>query len=157
MTNTSASMNCAFTALVTSKEATEQDRELSSELFSLIGAIEFVEEKNLDALTALTGAAPAFFLSLMEAAALGGIHAGLPKALAYKGSACALIAAANLLLQGEKHAAAIRDDICTPGGMTIEGISELEQSGARGTMMRAIVKTAEKGKALTEKLLSSLK
>jgi pyrroline-5-carboxylate reductase len=115
-----------------------------------------VDEGLLNALTSMTGAAPAFFASLAEAAAMGGIQAGLPKDLAYRSAMSAMTGAARLTAETGRHPALLRDDVCTPGGMTIEGIGEIER-GARGAMMRAVVLTAEKGKALAEKMLVNLK
>ena len=88
---------------------------------------------------------------------MGGIHAGLPKALAYKGAAAVALGAARLAVESGKAPAELRDDICTPGGTTIEGIAELERSGARGAMMRAVLAAAEKGRVLTDKVRQSLK
>ena len=157
MSNICAAMNVAFTGVVPSASCTGDDRTLLLELFSLVGSAELTEERNLDALTSLTGSGPAFFLSLLEGAAMGGIHAGLPKALAYKGAAAAALGAARLALESGKAPAELRDDVCTPGGTTIEGIAELERSGARGAMMRAVLAAAEKGRVLTEKVMQSLK
>ena len=158
MTNICAAMNCAFTGISDSDATTDEDKRWLTEAFGLLGEVEECEEKNLDALTALTGAAPAFFLTLMEAAAMGGVQIGLPKEIAYKGAASVLLGASRLFLEeGDRHPAALRDAVCTPGGMTIEGIYEIERSGARAAVMKAVVLTAEKGKVLTEKILESLK
>jgi pyrroline-5-carboxylate reductase len=158
MTNICAALNCAFTGISGSDASTDEDRRWLAEAFGLLGGVEECEEKSLDALTALTGAAPAFFLTLMEAAAMGGIQIGLPKEVAYKGAAGVLLGASRLFLEeGGLHPAALRDSVCTPGGMTIEGIYEIERSGARAAMMKAVVLTAEKGKVLTEKIQASLK
>ena len=156
MTNICAAMNCAFTGISKSVETAESDMCWMKAAFGLIGEVEEAEEKNLDALTALTGAAPAFFMSLLEAAAMGGIHAGLPKELAYKGAASAVLGAARLSMEAGKHPAALRDDVCTPGGMTIEGVYEIERSGARAALMKAVLVTAEKGKILTDKIAREL-
>jgi pyrroline-5-carboxylate reductase len=155
MTNICSAMNCALTGLAPSDATTSEDKRWMEKVFGLLGPIEDCDEKNLDALTALTGAAPAFFLTRREAAARGGIQAGLPKELAYKGAAGALLGASRLFSEEAGiHPAALRDAVCTPGGMTIEGIYELERAGARAAMMKAILVTAEKGKILTEKVLT---
>ena len=67
-----------------------------------------------------------------------------------------MLGAARLAMDSGRSPSALRDDICTPGGMTIEGVAELER-GARGSMMRAVLSTAEKGRVLTEKVVQSLK
>ncbi|MBQ7262278.1 MAG: NAD(P)-binding domain-containing protein [Synergistaceae bacterium] len=157
MTSICAAMGAAFTGLSLSGACTEEDRAWLFDAFGPLGDVEIVEEGKLDALTALTGAGPALFLELLEAAAMGGIHAGLPKVLAYRAAVAAVLGAARLAAGHEGRAASdVRDSICTPGGMTIEGVAEIERSGARGTMMMAVLRTAEKGARLTEALLKAL-
>ena len=156
MTSICAAMGVALTGVAVPEDSPEEDQSLLLETFGLLGDATLTEESKLDALTSLTGAAPAFFLDLMEAAAMGGIQAGLPRTLAYKGAAAALLGAARLVLDTGGEPSGLRDSICTPGGMTIEGIAELERAGARGTLMRAVTSTAEKGRALTEALLRDL-
>jgi pyrroline-5-carboxylate reductase len=157
MTSICAAIHCAFTGISRSNASTAADAAWMKEAFALLGEVEEVDEGLLNTLTSMTGAGPAFFASLAEAAAMGGIQAGLPKELAYRSAMSALLGAARLAAETDKHPAALRDDICTPGGMTIEGVYELERAGARAAMMRAVVLTAEKGKALTEKMLAPLK
>ena len=152
MTSICAAMGAAFTGVALSGDCTEEDRAWLLDAFGLLGDADIAEEGKLDALTALTGAGPAFFLGLLEAAAMGGIQAGLPKTLAYKAAAAAVLGAARLAQESDKAPSALRDDICTPAGMTIEGVAELERSGARGAMMRAVTLTADKGRALTGRL-----
>lgn len=156
ITNIAAAMGCAFTGVALAPDATEQDKNLCQEVFSLFGDVEFVDEKLFDAITSVSGAAPAFFLTLMEAAALGGVQAGLPATLSYKVAGSAMRAAACLALESGSNPAALRDAVCTPGGMTIEGIHELEERGVRGTMMKAILRSAEKGRSIGESLLKKL-
>ncbi|MDR2528308.1 MAG: NAD(P)-binding domain-containing protein [Synergistaceae bacterium] len=152
MSSICAALGCAFTGIAHSDAATEVHMGWMKDAFGLVGIAEETEEKNLDALTALTGATPAFFATLMEAAAMGGIHAGLPKELSYRAAASAMLGAARLALSTDRHPATLRDDVCTPGGMTIEGIYELERAGARAALMRAVLLTAEKGKVLTSRV-----
>ncbi len=156
MTSLCAAMGSAFTGIAVPEGTSEDDQKQLVDTFGLLGDAALTEEGKLDALTSLTGAAPAFFLELLEAAAMGGIQAGLPKELAYKGAAAAVLGTARLVMDSDRTPSELRDAICTPGGMTIEGIAELERAGARGTMMRAVLATAEKGRVLTEALLRDL-
>jgi pyrroline-5-carboxylate reductase len=68
----------------------------------------------------------------------------------------AMLGAARLAMASRKHPATLRDDVCTPGGVTIEGIYEIERAGARATLMKAIMLTADKVKVITEKIADSL-
>ena len=156
MSNLCAELNCAFTGIVKSDESTDADLAWIKETFELLGEVEMVEEKYLDAITALAASAPAFFVTLMEALAMGGIYTGLPKDLAYRGAMSAMLGAARLSMASGKHPATLRDDVCTPAGATIEGIYEIERSGARATLMKAIILTADKVKAMTENISQSM-
>ena len=156
MSNLCAELNCAFTGIVKSEKSTDADLTWVKETFELLGEAEMIEEKYLDAITALAASAPAFFVTLMEALAMGGIYTGLPKDLAYRGAMSAMLGAARLSMASGKHPATLRDDVCTPAGVTIEGIYEIERAGARATLMKAIILTAEKVKVLTGKIAESL-
>jgi len=155
MTNLCAALNCAFTGITKSESTTDDDLAWMKAAFEQLGEVVEAEEKSLDALTALAASAPAFFVTLMEALAMGGIYTGLPKDLAYRGAMCAMLGAARLSMASGKHPATLRDDVCTPGGVTIEGIFEIERASARATLMKAIILTAEKVKVLTDKIAAS--
>jgi pyrroline-5-carboxylate reductase len=157
MTNICAAINCAFSGISKSNATTDEDLAWMRDAFELLGEVEEAEEKSMDALTALTASAPAFFVTLMEALAMGGVYTGLPKEVAYRGAMSAMLGAARLAMASGKHPATIRDDVCTPGGVTIEGIYEIERSSARATLMKAIILTADKVKVLTERIAESQK
>lgn len=157
MTNVCAAMNAAFSGVVVANGCAPEDGEWLRAAFSLLGDAEFTEEGKLDALTALIGSGPAFFLELLEGAALGGIQAGLPKALAYRGAAAAALGAARLVTNSGRAPSDLRDAVCTPGGMTIEGVVEIERRGVRGVMMDAVTSAARKGSVLTHAVAESLR
>ena len=45
---------------------------------------------------------------------------------------------AALQLASGKHPAAMKDDVCSPGGATICGIASLEEHGFRGAVIDAV-------------------
>ena len=63
---------------------------------------------------------------------------------------------AKLVLQVKKHIAELKDMVVTPGGVTIEGIYELEDSRIRTAIMRAVEAATEKSKKITANLLNNL-
>jgi pyrroline-5-carboxylate reductase len=150
MSNVCAALNCAMTGISCSDDVPAAEASWLEDLFSLCGEVDMNPPYDLDVMTSVAGAGPAFALEMIEAMAMGGIQIGIPKGSAYKMAASAALGAARLILERGAHPAQLRDDVCSPGGMTIEGISILEQ-GARGAMMRAIVETAKKNAVLVEK------
>ena len=115
------------------------------------GRLDRIDEKFIDAASAVSGSGPAFVYMFIEAMADGGVAAGLPrdKALSY---ACqTLIGAARVSECSGKHPEQLKDEVCSPGGSTIEGVRALEAGGFRGTVSETVVRTYEKARLLGKK------
>ena len=113
-------------------------------LMAPAGLIDRVEEKLIDAASALSGCGPAFAYLFIEALADGAVACGLPrdKALAY--AAQMLAGSAELALNSGKHPGALKDAVCSPGGTTIQGVRALEEGGFRAAAMNAVIAAYEK-------------
>jgi len=112
------------------------------------GDIDVIDERLIDAGTAVSGCSPAFVYMFIEALADGGVTAGLPRDKAQLYAAKTLIGAASLLLESGKHPGELKDAVCSPGGSTIEGVRALEEGAMRGIVSGAVVASYEKTKAL---------
>jgi len=55
-----------------------------------------------------------------------------------------------MVLETGDHPAKMRDDVCSPGGTTIEAVDELERRGLRGTILAAMEACAAKSQKLEE-------
>lgn len=113
------------------------------------GMFDAIDEKLIDAASALSGCGPAYVYMFIEALADGAVACGVPrdKALAY--AANTLVGAAQMVLQTGTHPGALKDAVCSPGGSTIAGVRALERHGFRGAVMDCIqsayVRTKELG------------
>ncbi len=117
---------------------TESDGEFVSELLHCVGKAVQVEEKLMDAVTALSGSGPAFVYTLIEALSDGGVLCGLPRDVALQLAAQTLRGAAAMVLQTGQHPAQLRDQVTSPGGTTIAGQAALEQAGFRHACISAV-------------------
>ena len=83
-----------------------------------------------------------------EALADGGVNCGLPrdKAMAYATET--LIGAAEMIKQTGKHPGQLKDEVCSPGGSTIEGVHTLEDGAFRSLAANAVIAAFEKTKKL---------
>ena len=111
-----------------------------------------VEESQMDAITALSGCAPAYLSLILEALTYAGLEVGLSKEFSLLSAAQAMVGTGKLILEGGKSPHEIRDMVTTPGGVTVEGLLELERAPIRYVMMRAVKKAALKSRKISESL-----
>ena len=107
-----------------------------------------VEERLIDAGSAVAGCGPAFACLFIEALADGGVACGLPRAQAQALALQMLAGTAELLLQTGQHPAALKDAVCSPGGTTIAGVHALEKGGFRAAAFDAVKAAYDKTLAL---------
>ena len=107
-----------------------------------------VEERLIDAGSAVAGCGPAFACLFIEALADGGVACGLPRAQAQALALQMLAGTAELLLQTGQHPAALKDAVCSPGGTTIAGVHALEKGGFRAAAFDAVKAAYDKTLAM---------
>lgn len=112
------------------------------------GLLDPLEEKLIDAASALSGSGPAYFYVMLEALADGAVACGLPRQKALEYAAMTMAGAAEMYLQTKEHPGALKEAVCSPGGSTIEGIHKLEEAGFRGTVMDCVTAAYRKNKEL---------
>jgi pyrroline-5-carboxylate reductase len=148
MPNTPALVGAGASAFALGKNATAADGELAKEFLSAVGIAFQVKESLLDAVTGLSGSGPAYVYSFIEALSDGGVAVGLPRDMATKLAAQTVLGAAKMVLQTGQHPGALREQVTSPGGTTIEGLHELEKGQLRGVVISAVRAATEKSKKL---------
>ena len=114
------------------------------ESMAAAGKFDAIDERLIDAASAISGCGPAFAYMFIEALADGGVMSGLPRDKAMLYAAETLIGAAEVVKQTGRHPGALKDAVCSPGGSTIEGVKALEDGKMRGTVSGAVVASYEK-------------
>lgn len=148
MPNTPALLGASASAFAPGTCATREDAELAKKLLSAVGIAFQVKESLLDAVTGLSGSGPAYVYQFIEALSDGGVASGLPRDVATRLSAQTVLGAARMVLETGQHPGALKDQVTSPGGTTIEGLHELEKGKLRGTVMSAVRAATEKSKKL---------
>jgi pyrroline-5-carboxylate reductase len=148
MPNTPALVGAAASAFALGKNATAADGELAKKLMSAVGVAFQVKESLLDAVTGLSGSGPAYVYQFIEALSDGGVAAGLPRDIATRLAAQTVLGAAKMVLETGQHPGALKDQVTSPGGTTIEGLHELEKGRMRAIVMSAVRAATEKSKKL---------
>jgi pyrroline-5-carboxylate reductase len=148
MPNTPALVGAGASGFALGKNATAADGELAQKLLSAVGLALPVKEALLDAVTGLSGSGPAYVYQFIEALSDGGVAAGLPRDVATKLAAQTVLGGAKMVLETGIHPGALKDQVTSPGGTTIEGLHELEKGKLRATVMSAVRAATEKSKKL---------
>ena len=112
------------------------------------GKMDALEEKLIDAGSAVSGSGPAFVYMFIEALAAGAVSCGIPRAKALEYAAATVIGAGELVLASGQHPGALKDAVCSPMGSTIAGIRALENHGFRAAAMEAVIATYNRNKEL---------
>src|SRR5579863_7997273 len=144
MPNTPCLVRQGMTAIAACANASEDDVVLAREIFRSMGRTVVVDEKHMDAITGLSGSGPAYVYMIIESLAEGGVKMGLPRELSTELSAQTLLGASALVLQTGEHPAKLKDMVTTPAGCTIDGLLELEEGGLRVTLIKAVVRAAQR-------------
>lgn len=150
MTNTAVEIRRGYTVYACSALVEEADLALAEEILAHLGEIQAVDESHLDVLTAMAGSGPAYLYTVVEALIYGALRMGLPRDLALRSAAHTLIGASELLLASGKHPAELRDSVVTPGGVTIEGLYELEEGKVRTAFINAVCSASKQARKLAE-------
>ncbi len=148
MPNTPCLMGVGMTAICKGKYATAQHLALTSHLFDVVGRTVIVDEKHMDAVTALSASGPAYIYIILESLAEAGVKVGLPRDIATLLAAQTTLGAAKVVLETGDHPALLKDAVTTPAGCTIDAIMELEEGKLRVTLIKAVVKAAQRAKEL---------
>ena len=148
MPNTPSLVGCGATALCRGKFVTDEQLAVAEQVFASVGRTVTVDEKHMDAVTALSASGPAYLYIILESLAEGGVKVGLPRDIATLLAAQMVLGAATMVLETGSHPALLKDAVTTPAGCTIDGILELEEGGVRVTLIKAVMRAAQRAKEL---------
>jgi pyrroline-5-carboxylate reductase len=111
-------------------------------LLALVGTVEVMSEGELDAVGGVVPAGAGFLALALEGMEEGAVEAGLPPEIARPLVRQTALATALLLQDHPGSPADLKDQVASPGGTTIAGLSVLEDAGVRGAFIRAVEQAA---------------
>ncbi len=148
MPNTPALVGEGATALCPGRHATGADLKAARALFEAVGIVQLVQERQMDAVTGLSGSGPAYVYAVIEALADGGVLEGLPRETALALAVQTVFGAAKMVRETGEHPAVLRDKVCSPGGTTIAAMKVLEERGFASALMEAVCRATARSREL---------
>lgn len=130
----------------------ETDLTAMDMLFNPLGQVTMVAEEQMDAVSALSGCGPAYFLLLAEAMIDAGVEMGLSRPLATKLVQGTLTGTGAMWEQSGEHPVVLKEQVTSPGGSTIAALRVLEERGLRAAMINAVTRAAERTKEIGRSL-----
>lgn len=119
-------------------------RERLKALLGSVAALVELPEAKIPAANAISGCGPAFLYMVIEALGDAGVKNGLARRDAYELAAGTMAGVGAMVLgDAAAHPGALKDAVCSPGGITIRGVAALEEAGMRGAFIKAVDATLE--------------
>ncbi|HUJ70726.1 MAG TPA: pyrroline-5-carboxylate reductase [Verrucomicrobiae bacterium] len=143
MPNTPALVGAGAAALAKGAYATDDDLVAAESILGAVGISVRVEEKLLDAVTALSGSGPAYVFLVTEVMIRAGVAAGLDEPLAKKLAIQTVYGAGKLLVESGEEPASLQRKVTSPGGTT-EAALKVMSERKLGEIFTEAIKAAEK-------------
>lgn len=138
--NTAISELASMT-LIASRNANDEQEQLMLDIFNEMGLAMLIPEEKISATTSMTSCGIAYVLKYIQAAMQAGVEMGIYPKDGMRMIAQSVKGAAELILNNDTHPSVEIDKVCTPGGITIKGINELEHNGFTSAIINAIKKS----------------
>lgn len=148
MPNTPSILNAGMTAFCGGQYAQKEHLSMAEAVFRCVGEIVVLDESLMDGVTALSASGPAYLYVVIESLAEAGVKLGIPREVSTLLAAQTMLGAARMILESKAHPALLKDMVTTPAGCTIDGLMELEEGKLRVTLIKAVVKAAERAREL---------
>ena len=148
MPNTPVALGKGVLGVSLGKHLAPAGRSLLNGLLERLGEVIWIDEDQMDALTAVTGSGPAFVYRLIEAFEAAAQHQGFSAEDAELMVRQTFVGALELLEDQGGDAGALRRAVTSKAGMTEAGLRVMDQSDPNGLMRSVMTATAARGRAL---------
>lgn len=148
MPNINAKVGEAISAYCCNGNVTDTDKENVEVLLSCIGKAMALDEVYFPLFGVIGGCGPAFVYMFIDSLARAGVKNGMKKDEALKIAAQTVYGSAKMILESDEHPWKLIDNVCSPGGTTIEGVTSLQADGFEAAVHNAVDKALDKDKKL---------
>lgn len=140
--NTAIAVLASMTFIVP-VNATADTTTIVKALFDNVGQTMVTDERHLSAGMTLASCGIAYAMRYVRAAAEGGVELGFKADMAKDIVLQTMKGAVELLQANGNHPEAEIDKVCTPGGLTIRGLNEMEHAGFTSAVIRGLKAAAK--------------
>jgi pyrroline-5-carboxylate reductase len=138
MPNTPALVDEGMAALAPGAHCDQEHLVEARHLLEAVGRAVVLDEKHLDAVTAISGSGPAYFFYIAEAMIEAGVFLGLPRSTATELVVQTCYGAATMLRETGEHPSVLRENVTSPGGTTVAALRTLDDHKVRAAFISAL-------------------
>lgn len=138
MPNTPALVDEGMAAIAPGSHCDDEHLAEAEALLSSTGQVLRVPEKQMDAVTAISGSGPAYVFYIVESMIEAGVHLGLPRSTATDLVVQTVFGAGKMLKETGTHPTVLREQVTSPGGTTAAALRELEVHKVRAAFLEAM-------------------
>jgi pyrroline-5-carboxylate reductase len=150
MPNTPALVDEGMAAISPGSHCDESHLTEAESLMASTGKVLRIPEKQMDAVTAISGSGPAYIFFVVESMIEAGVHLGLPRATATDLVVQTLVGSAAMLRETGSHPVVLREQVTSPGGTTASALRELEVHRVRAAFLAAMEAARNRSRELAE-------
>lgn len=145
MPNTPATIGVGISALFANRQTSDHGRSVGEEVMSSVGEVVWLEsEKDMDAVTALSGSGPAYVFLLTECMTHAGINQGLSPDLARQLAEATVSGAGALISASQEDPSKLRKNVTSPGGTTAAALDVLMGDDSLESLIDKAIDAASK-------------
>jgi pyrroline-5-carboxylate reductase len=148
MPNTPCLIKSGVTAICAGPRCEKSQLKTAEKIFGELGLVSVLEESLFDGVTGLSGCGPAYIYLMIESLSEAGVKVGISRKQATLLAAQTMMGAAKMVLDREEHPAALKDEVTTPAGCTIDGLMALEEGKLRVTLIKAVLAATKRSKLM---------
>lgn len=153
MPNTPALVQLGATGMFANAYVSESQKTQAKNILDAVGiSLWLKEEKELDAVTALSGSGPAYYFLLMEAMIKAGIAQGLDPETAKQLTLQTALGAATMAAKSEDAPAELRRKVTSPNGTTEQAILSFQKNHFEELVQQALDAAQKRSVELSREL-----
>jgi len=149
MPNTPALVLSAMSGMCGNRYATPENMKTAKIILEAMGSVVVVAEKEMDAITAVSGSGPAYAFFLAESMIEAGIRLGFDPKTAVTLTMKTIEGALKLMQENKESPEMLRKKVTSPGGTTEAAFQVLNAHRVKEVIIEAISKAAERSRELS--------
>jgi pyrroline-5-carboxylate reductase len=150
MPNTPALIGLGMAGMARGRYAKEAHERAARAIMETVGQALSVPERDMDAVTAVSGSGPAYVFYVAEAMKDAGVKLGLAPHVADALVRQTIQGAGTLLAQSHEEPQTLRERVTSPGGTTEAALKVMESSKVRAIFVKALKRAKERSRELSQ-------